>query len=163
MHIFFDAEKLAAHLPLCDKMNIRQTLERYVPDPPKAKSRFSSKFSPKKRSRSRSLDKSSEEQRIPARGSGREFPILRKVDKENHPINPRVARVRGDRNPSDGLSILVERKENISDNLNHSQAAKNSLEMIKSSVPPQSPRSSDTLTVPILNYVENKSEATSKM
>ena len=143
-------------------MNIRQTLEPYVPDPPKAKSRFSPKFSPKKLSRSRSLDKSSEELRIPARGSGREFPILRKEDKENHPINLRVVRVR-DRNSSDGLSILVERKENISDNLNHSQAATNSSEMIKSSVLPQSPRSSDTITAPILNYVEKKSEATSKM
>lgn len=41
MHIFFDAEKLSAHVPLCDKMNIRQTLEPYVPDPPSRKAEFS--------------------------------------------------------------------------------------------------------------------------
>ena len=30
MHIFFDAERLAEHVPQCDKMNIRQCLEPYV-------------------------------------------------------------------------------------------------------------------------------------
>ena len=51
MHIFFDAEKLKAHVPVCEKMNIRQTLEPYVPDPPSRKAKFSPILN---RSRSRS-------------------------------------------------------------------------------------------------------------
>lgn len=52
-HIFFDADKLAAHKSVCEKMNTHQTSELYIPDPPKADKSRSSKI---KRSRSRDRD-----------------------------------------------------------------------------------------------------------
>ena len=76
LHIFFEADKLAAHIPQCDKMNIRQCLEPYVPDPPKRKP----EFSPIQRSRSRGSSS-----KIPAesvRGSGREAPATKEELKE---------------------------------------------------------------------------------